>query len=171
MIRFIKLIVSKSHLIGWQFAISAVAGLVCFASMFGVYFHLSRYLPSESDIYSKTGLYVRQKWERGPITSSLGSESLFCMATAFRFSYCTFEAEPQTVTVILATFPRIWGDVDVVLEARTDRAVLLSSNLATENNIWKKQSIFDCYYYSILAAIFSFLTVRFFVKNLKGIDK
>lgn len=167
MTKLIQLLSIKCSQLVWQLAISAVAGLVCFSSMLGVYFHLSRYLPSESDIYSKTGLYVRQKWERGPITSSLGSESLFCMATAFRFSYCTFEAESQTVTATLATFPRIWGDVDVVLEARSDKAVLLSSNLAAEQNIWKKQSIFDCYFYSILAAIFSFLTVRFFVKVSK----
>ncbi len=168
MTKSINLRTDKIHLIGWQFAISAVAGLVCFASMLGVYLHLSRHLPSESDIYSKTGIYARQKWERGPITSSLGSEPLFCMATAFRFSYCSFEAEPQTVTAMLATFPRIWGDVDVVLEARTDRAVLLSSNLAAEIHIWRKQSIFDCFYYSILIAIFSFLTVRFFLKNFKS---
>lgn len=139
--------------------------------MLGVYFHLSQYLPSESDIHSKTGLYVRYKRERGPITSSLGSESLFCMATAFRFSYCTFKAEPQTVTATLATFPRIWGDVDVVLEARSNQSVLLLSNLATKTNAWKKQSVFDCYFYSIFAAIFSFLSVRFFVEHFKGTNK
>jgi hypothetical protein len=130
MMRHVRMVIR--HWYG-QAAVAALAALLCFVSMYSIYLHLSKRLPDGSKIYQKTGLYIKKNWARGESTASLGSGAPFCLVSAFSRGYCGFEGSGNIVTVSLTTFPRLWGDVDVVLDARTENKVLSDDGLEKKN--------------------------------------
>lgn len=148
-----------------QVAIAALAGLLCFFSMYAIYLHLSKRLPDGSKIYQKTGYYEKKNWSRGESTSTLGTSSVFCLATAFRANQCGMDGSGNTVTATLTSFPRLWGDVDVVIEAKTNNEVLSDFKLKKVLDSWRDQSITDCYWYSSIVFLFAFLGVRGLAKH------
>ena len=155
-LRFTSLL---QHLCG-QIAFAASVGLICFLFMYAIVAYLSEQLPSGSQIHQKTGIYLKKTWVRGSSSSSLGTDPLFCVATAFRFGYCSFESNGKTVTASLSKFPRLWGDIDVVLEAKSDTEVLSSSGLEIKKALWKEDSLVDCFKYAAAIFLFSFLGIR-----------
>jgi hypothetical protein len=158
----------RIHIRHWygQVAVAVFAALLCFISMYGIYLHLSKRLPDSTKIYQKTGLYVKKNWARGPPTASLGTETVFCLATAFRKNQCGIDGSGKTVTARLATFPNLWGDVPVVIDAKSDALVLSDFDLTKVISLWKSQSLFDCYLFSGLTAFFAFLGIRSLSKKI-----
>ncbi len=149
-----------------QAAVAALAALVCFLSMYSIYLYLSSQLPDGSKIYQKTGLYFKKNWERGPPTATLRTETIFCFSTAFRWNQCTMDISGSILTVSLAKYPNIWGDVEVVLQAKHDDKLVSYFTLEKLNSFWHQKSISDSYFYSSLVFLFVFLGIRHFGKQI-----
>ncbi len=64
------------------------------------------------------------------------------------------------VTISFTKFPNFWGDVDVVLIAKTDKEVLSNYAIDGRSSLWKQSSIFDCYFFSLTTFLFAFLGLR-----------
>jgi hypothetical protein len=139
---------------------AALAALICFVSMYGVYWHLSGRLPDGSQIHTTTGLYYKKNWERGEPTSYLDGKSIFCGISAFSRGACLFEGSGTTVTIESDRYPRLWGDVDVVVRAKSNQTVIYNEGTAKTSEYWKRKSIIDCVLYSFWAFVFTFLGLR-----------
>lgn len=139
---------------------AAILAFLWFISMYGIYLHLSNRLPDGSKIYEKTGLYLKKNHSRGAPTSTIGSETSFCMVTAFIEGQCGFDGSGKTVTVTVTKFPSLSGDVDVVLTAVSNKEMLFDYGLEKWVALWRKQSLFQIYLFSFYAFVFAFLGLR-----------
>lgn len=147
-----------------QASVAALAALVCFLSMYSIYLYLSSQLPDGSKTYEKTGLYIKKNWSRGEPTSTLSGNSIYCSVSTFARSACLFDGSGNTVTVVIDKFPRIWGDVDVVVTAKAEQILLYDFDTEKISAFWKEKSVYDCFFFSLYAFVFTFL-------GLKGLNK